>query len=87
MGDLGGLDDFIMLLGWSLSYHIAGRLFSAALVKQAYRVQKYLKDKTPYYRSNKDDGKLTTESDSNDGESAFKLASPDKSIKANQSTH
>ena len=64
-GDLGGLLDFVIIFGWAISHHFVSRLFSAALISQAYRVQKYLKDKTPFYPTSRDDGHLTTESDSN----------------------
>ena len=65
-GDLGGLLDFVIWFGWGLSTFFVSRLFAADLVSQAYRVQKYLLDPTPYYNTRKLDGHLTTESDSVD---------------------
>ena len=64
LGDLGGLLDFIMYFGFTLSSLFVSRLFHAALVKQAYRIQSYLADRTPYYKSSKRNGILTTESES-----------------------
>ena len=56
-----------MIFGWALSTIFVTRLFAAALIKSAYRVQKYLLDTTPYYDSRKHPtGDLTTESDSDD---------------------
>ena len=63
-GDLGGLLDFVMLFGWAISSVFVSRLLQAALVKQVYRVQRYLLDMTPYYVSSRPTGQLTTESDS-----------------------
>ena len=63
-GDLGGLLEFALLFGWTISSVFVSRLLQAALVKQAYRVQRYLLDMTPYYESTKPVGQLTTESDS-----------------------
>lgn len=39
LGDLGGLLDFIVLLGWLISAVFVRRLFQAALVEKAYRLQ------------------------------------------------
>ena len=64
-GDLGGLLDFVIWFGWGLSTLIVTRLFDAALIKKAYRVQNYLLDKTPYYKSSKPE-LLTTESEDRD---------------------
>ena len=63
-GDLGGLLDFVAMFGWALSTIFVTRLFAAALVKQAYGVQKYLIDTTPYYDTKNKSGNLTPESDS-----------------------
>ena len=71
LGDLGGLLDIVMLLGWAISSIFVSRLLQAALVKQVYRVQRYLLDMTPYYVSSRPAGQLTTESDSkHSGDSA-----------------
>ena len=64
-GDLGGLLDFVIWFGWGLSTLVVTRLFDAALIKQAYRVQNYLLDKTPYYQTSKPE-RLTTESEDSD---------------------
>ena len=63
-GDLGGLLDFVAMIGWALSTIFVTRLFAAALIKQAYGVQKYLLDTTPYYDTQNNSGNLTPESDS-----------------------
>ena len=64
LGDLGGLLDIVLLLGVAITSIFVSRLFQAAIVKQAYRVQRYLLDSTPYYESTKTTGHLSTESDS-----------------------
>ena len=38
LGDLGGLLDFVLLLGFLSSSCFASKLFSAALISQVYRV-------------------------------------------------
>ena len=38
LGDLGGLSEILILLGWFVSKNIVSRLYSAALVKESYRV-------------------------------------------------
>ena len=68
LGDMGGLLDIIIFVGMCLSSSIVSRLFYAALVKQTYRIQQYMKDMTPYYESKKKNGDLTTESDSKDSD-------------------
>ena len=65
-GDLGGLLDFVVWVGWTISTVFVSRLFAADLVSRAYRVQKYLLDIRPFYHTSKQDGHLTTESDSVD---------------------
>ena len=55
-GDMGGLLDFVVMVGLSLSSVFVARLFQAALVKNSYKIQEYLKDQTPYYVSSKTNG-------------------------------
>ena len=69
-GDLGGLLEFLGFFGWAISSLFVSRLFQAALVKRAYRVQKYLLDRTPYYETSKGTGHLSTESDSSKSDDA-----------------
>ena len=38
-GDLGGLLEIVMLIGWYLSFALVSRLFQAALVERTYRWQ------------------------------------------------
>ena len=38
LGDLGGLIDVVLLVGWSLTSLFASRLFQAALITQAYKL-------------------------------------------------
>ena len=71
LGDMGGLLDIILLFGVFLSSKFVNRLFHAALVKQTYRIQHYLRDMEPYYDTKKQDGKLTSESSSADSDSPF----------------
>ena len=49
LGDIGGLLDFVFVVGYVLSHKFVERLLSAALVKRVYKLQHYLKDMTPYY--------------------------------------
>ena len=51
LGDLGGLIDFVIIFCYGLSHPFVQRLFQAALIEQAYRLQKFLLDTTPYYRT------------------------------------
>ena len=51
LGDVGGLLDFILMVGWSISTVFISRLFSASIIQKVYRLQKYLQDMTPYYET------------------------------------
>ena len=51
LGDLGGLLDFVLIFGWALSHKFVVRLLQAALVGRVYRMQHYLGDMTPYYKT------------------------------------
>ena len=48
LGDIGGLIDVVMVFGRLITYIFVTRLFHAALVEKAYRLQKYMLDMTPY---------------------------------------
>jgi hypothetical protein len=61
---LGGLLDFVLVFGSTVTSVFVSRLLQAAIVKQVYRIQRYLLDKDSYYISSKPAGQLTTESDS-----------------------
>ena len=63
LGDLGGLFDICMIMGMSLTSIFAGRMFTAALIRSAYRVQKYFRDSSQFYETTSRH-KLTTESQS-----------------------
>ena len=63
LGDLGGLFDICMIMGMTLTSIFAGRMFTAALIRQAYRVQRYFRDSSQFYETTSR-RKLTTESES-----------------------
>ena len=44
LGDLGGLLDFVLALGFAITSFFSTKLFSAALIGQVYRVQRYARD-------------------------------------------
>ena len=48
-GELGGLIDSVRILGYFLTSAIVTRLLNATLISNAYRVQHYFLDETPYY--------------------------------------
>lgn len=85
-GDLGGLLDFVLGFGWLISTVFVSRLFQAALVKKAYRVQRYMLDTTEYYETGKP-GALTTESESKSDESENVLAIENEESKANNNNN
>ena len=74
LGDMGGLVEVIMFTGVALTSPFVTRLFAGALVAKLYRIQKYMSDSTPYYRTSKTDGNLTTESDSVCSDESLPLA-------------
>ena len=49
LGDLGGLMDVALLFCWFISGLFATRLFQAALVNSAYKVQEYMNNENNYY--------------------------------------
>ena len=51
LGDLGGLFDICMIMGMTLTSIFAGRMFTAALIRSAYRVQKYFRDSSQFYET------------------------------------
>ena len=61
LGDLGGLFDIIMIIGWGLTSIFAGNLLTAALIGEVYKIQNYFRDSSEFYESKNLD-KLTTES-------------------------
>ena len=67
LGDLGGLMDILILIGWLLTSVFSSKMFIAALIGQAYNVQGYMRDFTQFYLT-KQMYKLTSSSDSNDNE-------------------
>ena len=44
LGDLGGLMDILFAIGGLCTGIFASKLFQAALIRQAYRVQSYFRD-------------------------------------------
>ena len=71
LGDLGGLLDVVLVLGFLFTSFFASRLFKAALIGQVYRIQRYNKDFSQFYET-KEVGKLTTESEFTSSEDEFK---------------
>ena len=76
LGDIGGLLDFVMMFGWSISTIFVTRLFQASLVERVYRLQRYVLDMTPYYKTRvlgqptpPDSSCSTPDSDSSDSSS------------------
>ena len=61
LGDLGGLFDIIMIIGWGLTSIFAGNLLTAALIGEVYKIQNYFRDSSEFYETKNLD-KLTTES-------------------------
>ena len=51
LGDLGGLLDFVLMFGFLFTSCFATKLFSAALIGQVYRIQRYAKDFTQFYQT------------------------------------
>ena len=51
LGDIGGLLDIVLIFGYAFSHSFVQRLFQAALVEKVYRLQHYLRDMTPYYKT------------------------------------
>ena len=68
LGDMGGLVKFLSTFGAVLSSPFILRLFYSSLVSHVYRIQAYFKDMSPYYQSSFKDGKLTAESNSDNGD-------------------
>ena len=48
LGDLGGLLDAILMIGFTFTSFFASKLFRAALINQFYKVQQYDQDFSPY---------------------------------------
>ena len=51
LGDIGGLLDIVLAMGWFISTVFVSRLFQAALVERVYRLQMYCLDMTGYYKT------------------------------------
>ena len=51
VGDVGGLIDFVLLMGWAFTTALASRMHDAEMVRDAYRWQRYHEDSTPYYQT------------------------------------
>ena len=75
-GDLGGLLEIVIVIGWYLSFALVSRLFKAALVERTYRYQQYKPDSTQYYET-RIAGQVTPEesssSDDDDDENSNKV--------------
>ena len=66
LGDLGGFLDVLLVFGHLMTYLIAGKLFKAALMGRAYRLQSYSRDFSPYYKTSKPMQLTPDHSDSED---------------------
>ena len=53
LGDSGGILKVILASGFVLSGLFASRIFSAAIVKETYKLQKYMKNNDDYYNLEK----------------------------------
>ena len=52
LGDLGGLIDIVMVVGYLLTTLFASKLLAAAVIGQVYRIQSYMRDESQYYTPN-----------------------------------
>ena len=69
LGDMGGLIEIVFLFVAGLIYLLLDRNFRAAIISDTYKVQKYNRDHSEFYKSQKDRETktkhvLTTESSS-----------------------
>ena len=80
LGDLGGLLDFVILFCWAMSHVFVKRLFHAALVTAVYRLQKFLLDNTPYYKTKVRLQVSDSSSSHSDSSSSFSDESSSESI-------
>ena len=53
LGDLGGLLDFVRVVGWILTASVVKKAFDISLLSDAYQVQGYNKDSSEFYKSQK----------------------------------
>ena len=73
LGDMGGLIEIVFLFFVGCIYLVLDRNFKAALISDTYKVQKYSRDESEFYKSKKDREKtavhaVTTESVSHSSE-------------------
>ena len=54
LGDLGGLLDIVLMFGSLCTGFFARKLFQAALIRQAYRIQSYYRDFDQFYQTKQD---------------------------------
>ena len=53
LGDLGGLLEYIRVIGWILTASVVKKAFDISLLSDAYQVQGYNKDHSEFYQSQK----------------------------------
>ena len=63
LGELGGFGRAVMVFCAGLTSIFSHRLFAAALIRQTYRIQKYFKDTSEFYKTSHG-YRLTSESES-----------------------
>lgn len=51
LGDMGGLIQIVFLFVWGIVAFVVDRNFKAAIISDAYKVQKYHRDNTEFYQS------------------------------------
>lgn len=66
LGDLGGLLDVVMVVGQICTSVFVGRLFQAALIQSAYRIQSYDRDFEQFYQTKEDCILTSQESEADD---------------------
>ena len=54
LGDMGGLIEIVFLFFAGVIYFVLDRNFTAAMITDTYKVQKYSRDESEFYKSQKD---------------------------------
>ena len=54
LGDMGGLIEIVFLFVSGVIYLVLDRNFKAAIISDTYKVQKYNRDESEFYKSKKD---------------------------------
>ena len=86
LGDMGGLIQIVFLFFTGGMYLILDRNFKAALISDTYKVQKYNRDKSEFYQSEKDRENKKSHAISSESSSGTSSDSS-KSDKSDHSSH